>query len=469
MQNKVSYIVIIVLAFVCLVLSLSIERSNEAAEKASAPALDPSSEELDQSPSGGVSVSSEETKNFLADEYVTSFAMVLKDKNKDVAYKRLNESRDKILAWLEKRSIDAREYEFSSAALKDDWKYTEHKKIFLGYVASQRVKVISHSKQEADSLEFDLAGFAFVDNVSTLSRLKNAEALEVSVIKEACKKASKLADVHARSVGAETGKVLSVEGSSMVENLSASDSVEVLASISATLSLKGVENDGKSFVRVSQSEEKKFVADKFVVILNLSVDGADKEMLFKQVSERRKDVVQLAKDLGVAESEIDVESMGLRKKRDYEFYSKDSRKDAFRATQKITVSFTAKDAAGAFLDGMVGIENAEVLAARPVLKDEDSLRVQVVNIAGQKAMSRAKAIAEGFGGSLGKVVSVSNKPEYEFGRTVLGGRDGAMLRKARGKSAPMLLAANAGSSEPGLNIADSVSVSAYLSVIAEIK
>ena len=467
MQNKVSYVVIIILAFVCLVLSLSIGRASDVSVQKNVSSLEPVPEQEAQ-PFGGVAVSSEETKNFLADEYVTSFTLVLKHKNKDAAYKHLNESRDKILTLLKKRSVDSRAYEFSSAAVKDDWKYTNHKKIFLGYVASQNVKVISHSKQDADSLELDLAGLAFVDNVSTSSRLKNAEALEVSVIKEACKKASKLADVHARSVGAEAGKVLSVEGSSMVEKLSSSDSVEVLASIAANLSLVGVENGGKSYVRVSQSENKKFLADKFVVVVGMSMNGADKEMIYKRVSERRNDVVQLAKDLGVAESEIDEESMHLFKRPDYEFDSNESRKDAFRAAQKITVNFTAKAAAEAFLDGMVGMENSRVLAARPVLKNEDSLRVQVTNIAGKKAMSRAKAIAEGFGGSLGKVVSVSNKPENEFGRTGLGSLNGALLRKARGKSAPMVLP-DADFPKPGMNIADSVSVSAYLAVTAEIE
>ena len=113
------------------------------------------------------------------------------------------------------------------------------------------------------------------------------------------------------------------------------------------------------------------------------------------------------------------------------------------------------------------MENSRVLAARPVLKNEDSLRVQVTNIAGQKAMSRAKAIAEGFGGSLGKVVSVSNKPENEFGRTVLGAR-GGILRKARAGAAYDLMS-NAPPAESGMNIADSVSVSAYLAVTAEIE
>ena len=470
MQNKVSYVVIIVLAFVCLVLSLSIGRASDVAAQPKVSSLEPVSEQ-DGLPSGGVTVSSEEKKNFLADEYVTSFKMVLRDKNKDVAYRRLNESREKVLALLQKHSVGPQEYELLSSSLEKEWDYAKGKRFFLGYAASQMVKVISHSKQELDSLEFDLTGFAFIDNVSTQSRLKNAEALEVDVIKSACKKASRLAEVNARSVGTKAGKVISVEGSSEVEKLSSSDSVEVSASVSATLSLDGVENDGKSYVRVTQIENKKFLADKFVVTANIVFDGTDKEALFKQMGARRGDVVQMAKDLGVAESEIEAQSMTLRKKQRYEFYGNESQKKAFRAIQRITVNFTSKDAAGAFLDGLVGLENVNVHSAVPVLKNEDSLKVQVVNIAGKKAMARAKAIAEGFDGSLGKVVAVSNKPVDEFGMTLLGGRaNDFSLRKARGKSAPAYDILMAGSSsESKMNIADSVSVSAYLAVMAEIE
>ena len=468
MQNKVSYIVIIVLAFVCLVLSLSIGRDSGAAVQPKALALEPVSEQ-DGLPSSGVTVSSEETKNFLADEYVTSFKIVLKDKNKDVAYKRLNESREKILALLQKHSVGPQEYELLSTSLEKEWNYAKGKRYFLGYTASQTVKVVLHSKQESDSLEFDLTSFAFVDDVSTLSRLKNAEALEVDVIKSACKKASRLAEENAQSVGAKVGKVISVDGSSDVEKLSSSDSVEVSASVSATLSLDGVENSGKSFVRVSQIENKKFLADKFVVTANIMFDGADKEALFKGMGARRGDVVQMARDLGIAESEIEAQSMTLRKKQKYEFYGNESQKKAFRATQRITVNFTSKDAAGAFLDGIVGLENVNVQNVVPVLKNEDSLRVQVVNIAGQKAMARAKAIAEGFGGSLGKVVAVSNRPEYEFGRSVLGARGGAMYSMYRAKTVQADYVLSNSPPESGMNIADSVSVSAYLAIMAEIE
>ena len=466
MQNKVSYVVIIVLAFVCLVLSLSVGRASDVAAQPKVSSLEPVPEEGGL-PSGGVAVSSEEKKNFLADEYVTSFNIVLKDKNKDVAYKRLNESREKILALLQKYSVGPQEYELLGTSLKKDWDYADGKRYFLGYTASQNVKVILHSKQESDSLEFDLTSFAFVDDASTQSRLKNAEALEVDVIMSACKKASRLAEENAQSVGAKVGKVISVEGSSEVEKLSTSDSVEVSASVSATLSLNGVENSGKSYVQVSQIENKKFLADKFIVTANIMFDGADKEALFKDMAARRGDVVQIAKDLGVAESEIEAQSMMLRKKQKYEFYGNESQKKAFRATQRITVNFTSKDAAGAFLDGIVGLENVNVLNAMPVLKNEDSLRVQVTNIAGKKAMARAKAIAEGFDGSLGKVVAVSNKPLDEIGMTLLGARDGAMYRGKTARAHNLLLSNSPPDSK--MNIADSVSVSAYLSVMAEIE
>ena len=329
MQNKVSYVVIIVLAFVCLVLSFSIGRASDVSAQTKVSSLEPAPEQEGQ-PLGGVTVSSEETKNFLADEYVTSFKMVLKDKNKDVAYKRLNESREKILALLQKHSVGPQGYELLSTSLEKEWDYAKGKRFFLGYTASQMVKVISHSKQESDSLEFDLASFAFVDNVSTQSRLKNAETLEVDVIKSACKKASRQAEVNAQSVGANIGKVISVEGSSEVEKLSSSDSVEVSASLMATLSLDGMESSGKSYVRVVQVEHKKFLADKFVVIANIMFDGTDKEQLFKQMNVRRGDVVQMAKGLGVAESEIEAQSMTLRKKQKYEFYGNESSKNVFK-------------------------------------------------------------------------------------------------------------------------------------------
>ena len=120
MQNKVSYVVIIILAFVCLVLSMRIGRDGGVLAQPGVPAPEKVAEQTEEF-RGGVTVSSEERKNFLADEYVTTFKMVLVDKNKDVAYKRLNESRKKILELFEKHSVGPQEYELLSTSLEKEW------------------------------------------------------------------------------------------------------------------------------------------------------------------------------------------------------------------------------------------------------------------------------------------------------------------------------------------------------------
>lgn len=481
MSNKASIVAIVGLSAVCVGLLLcnslrchAMGTSCNFAGSAQGAVPGASEQPGTSEPSGvqpglpaGVSVTNNEQKNFLANEYVTTFRVVQRNMDKNVAYRRLNESRDKVLALLKKHSVGEKEYEFLSSSLEKKWSYIKGKRKYLGYEAAQEALVVFHGKPSADSLEFDLAGFPFIDNVRTRTRLKNADSLEVLVIQNACKKASTLADEYARSVGAEAGKVLSVEGFSDVEEMSSSDSVMVQASVSATLSVKGAENGARSFVRVSQSENKKFPADKFVVNVNVRLVGSDKESLFVRVAQKRDELARMAKDLGVAESEFNAESVNQRKRNDWE-YDYDGGKDPYSVSQKILVNFTSKDAAAAFLDGVVSIENVNVLSARPVLKNEDSLRVQVTNVAGKKAMARAKAIAEGFGGNLGKVVSVSNEPNFEYGRVVLGGarNGGGALRKSPALAYDIM---SNSPSAAGMNIADSVAISVYLDVLAEIR
>ena len=59
MQNKVSYVVIIILAFVCLVLSMRIGRDGGVLAQPGVPALEKVAEQAEEF-SGGVTVSSEE-------------------------------------------------------------------------------------------------------------------------------------------------------------------------------------------------------------------------------------------------------------------------------------------------------------------------------------------------------------------------------------------------------------------------
>lgn len=417
-----------------------------------------------------------EQKKFLADMYVTNFTMVLRDKNKDKAFKLLTESREKVLALLKKHSVDPKDYEFLSARLEDEWKYDNKKRHLVGYMASQYVNVSLSTKMAADSLEMDLAALSFVENMQTGARLKNADSLEVDVIKSACKKASKMAGEYAESVGAQVGKVIMVNGTSSVESLSLSDSVEVTANMVSALSLKGVGDDRKSYVHVGQSEEKNYAADKFEVVLTISINGTSKETLIKQIAEKKDAAVKLAQDLGVAESEIDVQSMNIRKRSSWELDYYGSKNEIYSARQMVRVNFVTKDGASAYVNSVVVMENVEMDLVRPVLRNEDSLKVLVTNLAGKKAMARAKAIAEGFGGKLGNVVSVNNQ-DVEYGSRLsglLGGGAQYMGGHARGKTAlgrvnGVRALMDAASPTMGLSIADSVLVSSNVNVTVEIK
>ena len=137
MLNRVSVAIIAGLTIVCIGLLLKNSQKSEALKlsaNSSTKSTVAASEEVSGTLAekigalGGVSVSSFDQKNFFANEYVTTFRIVQRNNNKDVAYRRLNESRDKVLALLKSHSVDEKEYEFLSSTLQKKWSYVESKR-----------------------------------------------------------------------------------------------------------------------------------------------------------------------------------------------------------------------------------------------------------------------------------------------------------------------------------------------------
>ena len=102
----------------------------------------------------------------------------------------------------------------------------------------------------------------------------------------------------------------------------------------------------------------------------------------------------------------------------------------------------------------------------------------MTEIAGKKAMMRARAIAEGFGGKVGDVVYVGNNTSYDYnvvneisyessarGKSVLGNSRGI----SNGAYFDGGLAGLLGGADVSGMIADSVEVSSRVNVIAELK
>ena len=93
MQNKVSYVVIIVLAFVCLLLSMRLSHEGNAVKQAepAEQAKSPASEPIKSNEGWNViSLSTSEQEMFVADEYKISFNIVQKHKEKSRAFSMLN-------------------------------------------------------------------------------------------------------------------------------------------------------------------------------------------------------------------------------------------------------------------------------------------------------------------------------------------------------------------------------------------
>lgn len=459
MSSKVSAIAVVGLSAVCLGL---LWNQNKPVENPAAgtPESKPVVEKFGK---GTASVSSREIRMFPADEFKVHFQISQKNKDKNKALTRLEESREKIQALFEKQGIEKKNYEHASVNIRENRKYINKKQVLDGFVADQSFDVYFSNKEKVMSLEQELAALPFVESVTSTGRLKNAEAMEQETIKAACKKAMQRADEYAHSVGAKVGTVVTVGAESHVFDGDYSDSVRVRAAVEASIRLLGKNQSKNAFITVNQEERKKFLADKFVVTPHIYVDGKDKEQVYKMVAEKRTQIENLAKDLGVATSEIDVHAMQIRKKTEWELRNPEEAKDPIVASQEIVVSFVSKDGAAAFYSALPEIEDVLPGYPEPTLRNEDSLRVEVTNIAGKKAMARAKALAEGFGGKLGDVVNVSDHRSYGYDALDEVVFDDAPTNGVR------LLSAGARAKASDMNIADSVEISSFISVVTELK
>ena len=479
MQNKVSYIVIIVLAFVCLILSMKLGRDDLANKGNAAIATAPEVASEQAKIKDGwnvISLSNYEREMFLADEYKITFKIIQRHKEKSRTFSLLNESREKLLSMFKELNVEKSSYDMHSMSISTDVDYLKGKRILLGYVAQQVIEIKLPNKSRTDEVERKLATLDFVDELKTVGGLKNADSLEVETIKRACKKVLKEADVYARSVGATAGRILAAEGNSNVKEYAGySDSVGIRAELNVSVQLKGRDEPKQSYVQVSQDESKKFLADLFTISAGAVLDGNNRDEIYNQVGRVKDSIVSLAKNLGVAESEIEIHTARIGIKSRWDMENNAHKKSRFRARQFVTVNFTSKQDAAAFLAEVGGADNIVVSEISSVLKNRDSLQVLVTEIAGRKAMARATAIAEGFGGKLGDVVFVGdnssedynivNEISYESnarGRTVLGNRRG--LSSSFGGGLAGLLGGGAGDM-----IADSVEVSSRVNVVVELK
>ena len=71
-------------------------------------------------------------------------------------------------------------------------------------------------------------------------------------------------------------------------------------------------------VEVSASESRKYEANEFVTVASLELHGKDKELLFKQLTSRRASIFEQMKSLDVTESDIEQNTVEMRKEWSYD-------------------------------------------------------------------------------------------------------------------------------------------------------
>lgn len=456
MSNKVSALAILGLSVVCIGMLWSNLQNNTV------PGVQPLEQELGENV-GGISIEADAFQRAFADQYIVHFEISQRSKTRNQAYKLLEEHRGKILALFDKMNISRNEFEQTGVKNHEDNYHERGKVTFLGYSSSQHFTVRLNSRAKADSLETELASLPFVSNALVQGALKDPDSLERATIRIACEKALRMASEYSNSVGAKVGRVYSIEGNSKLkqyddDNSSYPDSVGASARLKGDFRLADDNDDGKSFISVTQYETQKFPADDFSATVSVFKTGAKKEEIFQLLNSEMDSVIALARNLGVKESDVGVQSMNIHKRFDYDMRHETDKSKIYYGEQTVKVPFTDKSDAAAFVAALSAMENVKVDRAQAELKNRDSLNVLVVNTAGKKALDRAAAFAEGFGGKMGRVVAVGNGDFRGVVRSYTSAEEYGSVME--------ILSAGNGDE---LSIADSVVISSFIKVVTELE
>ena len=213
-------------------------------------------------------------------------------------------------------------------------------------------------------------------------------------------------------------------------------------------------------IEVSATETKKFAADKFEMGFRMELRGKDKDALFKRMGERRAVIFDNVKALEIPESNVEQNSVDMRK--EWNYYNGRRELAGYVATQRFDITVNRKADAAALVQALSSEPDVEIDRTAALLKDMESVQSSVIKAAGKKAMAKAKDYADGVGVGVGRVLLVN------------AGGDGVSFNVPRYRAKGVrLLAANGmmdGASAPDESaVADSVEVSASVSIVVELK
>jgi hypothetical protein len=212
-------------------------------------------------------------------------------------------------------------------------------------------------------------------------------------------------------------------------------------------------------IEVSAAESKKFAADKFEMGFRMELRGKDKDALFKRLSQRRSVIFDNAKALEIPESDVEQNSVDMRK--EWNYYNGRRELAGYVATQRFDITVNRKADAAALVQALSSEPDIEIERTAALLKNEESVQSAVIKAASKKAMAKARDYAEGVGAGVGRVLLVKANDD--------GSSLGAIHYRRHMEKAGLLAASAMMFGADESAVADSVVVEASVSIVVELK
>ena len=207
-------------------------------------------------------------------------------------------------------------------------------------------------------------------------------------------------------------------------------------------------------VEVSASESRKYEANEFVTVACLELHGKDKELLFKQLTSRRASIFEQMKSLDVTESDIEQNTVEMRKEWSYDKGTRSL--TGYVVSQLFAIRSSNRSTAAAVIAALSAELDVEINQTTASLRDKESLKKEAIRAVGKKALEKAENYAESVGGKLGKVIAVNGD---QYG-------DGVSFRVLGARKAMDYASAEDFASMS--SVADSVEISASIHLVAEL-
>lgn len=481
MQNKVSYIVIIVLALVCLILSMKLGRDDQSnkvnAATSTVQTASTQTVAVNEAPVPTVAVFTREKKRFVADEYVMTVNLTMLGTDKKVLYRKMNEKRASLFKVLNSFNIPESNVDQNSIKIEKEWSYDEGKRKFLGFRSTQKFEVHVESKSLQKSLTQALSTDSDIEVTKSLARSKNVTAWQADVVKEMCKKAFAKAENYARGTGAKLGKIVLVEGDVDQNNYATGDSVQVIASMNLEMELlsEGAASASKpSLLSVRNLESRKYGADEFKASFKIQMVGKDKESLYKLVESRGAAILAHLDSLEIPRTDVKDFDIDINKNRSYSRKRTLGEFHGYTATKHFSVYVKSMKTASMLVDALALESDVEITGVKPTLKNADSLTSEMQILTGKNAMAKARVFAEGLGMKVGRVMfandGIAKQSSLPWLKTnVYRDYDDEVYFEDHADGLSMVLGGGDYNSGSNAAIADSVEVSAKINYVIELK